>query len=62
MGLFKRKPRSSPAHSSPSQPHIRELEQELGLEQSPSTGDLVDQYARPDLVECTCQQCKRGRR
>ena len=62
MWPFRRKPRYCDVHDAPSQYRIRQLEQELGLEQSPAEGDLVDQFTNPALIDCGRQWCREARR
>lgn len=38
---------------------IRALEEELGIEPSPPSGDLVDQLANPDIVGCGKTWCSK---
>ena len=59
--LLHRIARRCPTHDAPSQYRIRQLEQELGLEQSPAEGDLVDQLYNPALVDCRHSWCSKGR-
>lgn len=42
-----------------SAPHaIRELEDGVGMERSPTGGDFVDQYANPRLIDCGHAWCR----
>ena len=58
-GLLHRLARRCPTHDTPSPLLMRELEGELGMEASPPSGDLVDQYANPNLIDCGRRWCKR---
>ena len=46
-------------HDRPSPAKIRALEEELGIEPSPPSGDLVDQLANPDLIGCGKTWCSK---
>jgi hypothetical protein len=61
VGMLHRIARRCPTHDAPSQHRIRALEQELGMEQSPPSGDLVDQLYDPLIVDCGLAWCSRGR-
>ena len=45
-------------HDTASLARIRRLEEELGIEPSPPSGDLVDQLANPDLIDCGKPWCR----
>lgn len=46
-------------HDKASPAKTRALETELGIEPSPPTGDLVDQLADPDLIDCGKTWCRK---
>lgn len=58
--LLQRIARRCPIHDAPSLHRIRALEQELGMGQSPPSGDLVDQLYDPLLVDCGYPWCRQG--
>lgn len=45
-------------HDKASPAKIRRLEEELGLPLSSQSGDLVDQLADPDLIDCGKSWCR----
>ncbi|GAB2714491.1 hypothetical protein [Streptomyces bullii] len=48
-------------HDEASPAKIRQLEQELGLTPTQQSGDLVDQLANPDLIDCGKAWCRKKR-
>lgn len=59
--ILRRVARRCSTHDTPSQKKIRDLEVELGLEPSAPSGDLVDQLADPNLIDCGKSWCKMRR-
>jgi hypothetical protein len=59
--LLHRIARRCPTHDTSSPRLIRELEGELGMEASPSSGSFVEDHANPNLIDCGLRWCKRGR-
>lgn len=59
--ILRRIARRCSTRDAPSQKKIRDLETELGLEPSAPSGDLVDQLADPDLVDCGKTWCRKRR-
>lgn len=59
--ILRRIARRCATHDTASPAKIRALEDERGITASPASGDLVDQLADPDLIDCGRPWCKRGR-
>ncbi|NUS86010.1 MAG: hypothetical protein HOY75_25625 [Streptomyces sp.] len=59
--ILRRIARRCDTHDTASQAKIRQLEEQLGLEPSPPSGDLVDQLANPDLIDCRKPWCRTRR-
>ncbi|MFF7901186.1 hypothetical protein ACIO02_34005 [Streptomyces sp. NPDC087568] len=57
--ILRRIARRCDVHDVPAQAKIRRLEQQLGITPSPATGDFVDQFADPDLIDCGRTWCTR---
>lgn len=60
-GLLHRIARRCPTHDASSPLLIRELEEELGMKVSPSSGSLADDYANPNLIDCGHRWCNTRR-
>ncbi|WP_190157330.1 hypothetical protein [Streptomyces litmocidini] len=59
--LLRRLARRCEAHDRPSQPRIRDLEQQLGIDPSATPDDPVAAYTDPALIECGHRWCQRRR-
>jgi hypothetical protein len=59
--LLRRVARRCEIHDKASSARIRALETDLGMPLSPAAGDVVDQYANPDLIGCGHRWCPRAR-
>ncbi|MFD9047673.1 hypothetical protein [Streptomyces zaomyceticus] len=57
--LLRRVARRCATHDRPSQPRIRELEQQLGVEPSSTPNSFTEAYSNPALIDCDHRWCQR---
>ncbi|MFF2773361.1 hypothetical protein ACFVU3_00490 [Streptomyces sp. NPDC058052] len=48
-------------HDRPSQPRIRDLEQQFDIEPSATPDNFVEAYSNPDLIDCGHHWCQQRR-
>ncbi|MFB7364172.1 hypothetical protein [Streptomyces hydrogenans] len=59
--LLRRLTRRCETHDKPSQPRIRELEQQLDIEPSATPDSFVEAHSNPALIDCGHRWCQQRR-
>jgi len=61
LSLFRRLTGRCETHDRPSQPRIRDLEQQLDIEPSATPDSFTEAYSNPALIDCGHRWCQQRR-